>query len=142
MYSVLLYNYTVHQSSDQTNKPSVWKFLRIKISEKSLTQRFDVAMTSLSSDKDKTKNWLSIWMNWRVNVSISWKGLWFKTRVGAQPLIWKSFFILMQIKLIFTRKIVHLTSFWKWRFLELGSGLMFYSSQLLTKSASNSFIQR
>ena len=28
----------------------------------------------------------------------------FKARVGAQPLIWKSFFILMQIKLIFTRK--------------------------------------
>ena len=31
----------------------------------------------------------------------------FKTRVGAQPLIWKSFFILRQIKLIFTRKVVH-----------------------------------
>ena len=40
-------------------------------------------------------------------------GLCFKTRVGAQPLIWKSFFILMQIKLIFTRKVVHLASFWK-----------------------------
>ena len=38
-------------------------------------------------------------------------GLCFKTRVGAQPLIWKSFFILMQIKLIFTRKFVHLASF-------------------------------
>ena len=38
-------------------------------------------------------------------------GLRFKTRVGAQPLIWKSFFILMQIKLIFTRKVVHLASF-------------------------------
>ena len=37
--------------------------------------------------------------------------------------MWKSFFILMQIKLIFTRKVVHLASFWKWRFLELGSGL-------------------
>ena len=34
-----------------------------------------------------------------------------KTRVSAQPLIWKSFFILMQIKLIFTRKVVHLASF-------------------------------
>ena len=50
-------------------------------------------------------------------------GLWFKTRVGAQPLIWKSFFILIQRKLIFTRKVVHLASFWKWGFLELGSGL-------------------
>ena len=47
----------------------------------------------------------------------------FKTRVGAQPLIWRSFFILMQIKLIFTRKVVHLASFWKGGFLELGSGL-------------------
>ena len=35
-------------------------------------------------------------------------GLCFKTRVGAQPLIRKSFFILMQIKLIFTRKVGHL----------------------------------
>ena len=35
----------------------------------------------------------------------------FKTRVGAQPLIWKSFFILVQIKLIFTRKVVHLALF-------------------------------
>ena len=38
-------------------------------------------------------------------------GLCFKTRVGAQPLIWKSFFSLMQINLIFTRKVVHLASF-------------------------------
>ena len=35
----------------------------------------------------------------------------FKTRVGAHPLIWKSFFIFMQIKLIFTRKVVHPASF-------------------------------
>ena len=34
-------------------------------------------------------------------------------------------FILMQIKLIFTRKVGHLASFWKWRFLELVSGLLF-----------------
>ena len=38
-------------------------------------------------------------------------GLCFNTKVGAQPLIWKSFFILMQIKLIFTREVVHLASF-------------------------------
>ena len=30
----------------------------------------------------------------------------------------------MQIKLIFTRKVVHLASFWKWGFLERGSGLL------------------
>ena len=47
-------------------------------------------------------------------------GLCFTTRVGAQPLIWKSLFILMQMKLIFTRKAVHLASFWKWGLLELG----------------------
>ena len=40
----------------------------------------------------------------------SFPGLCFKTRVGAQPLIWKSFFILVQIKLIFTREVVHLAS--------------------------------
>ena len=36
------------------------KHLKIKIGEKSSTQRFDVAMTSLLSDKDKTKNWLTV----------------------------------------------------------------------------------
>ena len=41
-----------------------------------------------------------------------------KTRLSAQLLIWKWFFIAMQIKLIFTN--VHLTSFWKWGVLELG----------------------
>ena len=55
-------------------------------------------------------------------------GLCFKTRVGAQPLIWKSFFmILMQIKLIFSRQVVHLASFWKWGFLELGNGLFSFT---------------
>ena len=38
-------------------------------------------------------------------------GLCIKTRLGAQSLIWKWFFILMQIKLISTRKVEHLTSF-------------------------------
>ena len=38
-------------------------------------------------------------------------GLCFKTRVGVQPLIRKSFFILMQIKLIFTIKVVHQASY-------------------------------
>ena len=32
-------------------------------------------------------------------------GLCFKRRVGAQPLIWKSFFIQMQIKLISHKKV-------------------------------------
>ena len=61
-------------------------------------------------------------------------GLCFKTRVGAQLLIWKSFFILVQIKLIFTRKIVHLASFWNWGFLELGSGLLIGALQARRQS--------
>ena len=40
-------------------------------------------------------------------------GLSIKTRLSAQPLIRKWFFILMQIKLIFARKVVYLASFWK-----------------------------
>ena len=55
-------------------------------------------------------------------------GLCMKTKLGAQPLIWKWFFILMQIKLIFTRKVSYLASFWKLGFLELGSGLFIYES--------------
>ena len=51
------------------------------------------------------------------------RGFCIKTRLRAQPLIWKWFFTLMQIKLIFTRKVVHLASFWKWGVLELGIGL-------------------
>ena len=31
---------------------------------------------------------------------------------------------MMQIKLIFTTKISHLASFWKWNVLELGNGLL------------------
>ena len=50
-------------------------------------------------------------------------GLCIKMRFSAQPLIWKWFFILMQINLIFPRKAVHLASFWKQGFLELGGGL-------------------
>ena len=37
----------------------------------------------------------------------------------------------MQIKFTFTTKVVHLASFWKWRFLELGSGLFKISLTLL-----------
>ena len=72
-------------------------------------------MLNLSFAGEVFKSWIG---HFRVPL-----GLCFKTRVGAQPLIWKSFFILMQIKLVFTRKVVHLASFWKWGFLELASGL-------------------
>ena len=52
------------------------------------------------------------------------KNLTFKARLSAKPLIWKWFLIMMQIKLIFTTKVSHLASFWKWDFLELGNGLL------------------
>ena len=42
-------------------------------------------------------------------------------KVSAQPLIRKWFFIFRSIKLIFTRKVVHLASVWFWGFLGLGS---------------------
>ena len=58
----------------------------------------------------------------------SFSGLCIKTRVSAHPLIWNWFFILMQIKLISTRKVVRLiASFGKWGFLDLGSGLFLYA---------------
>ena len=41
---------------------------------------------------------------------LSSPGLCIKTRLGAQPWIGKWVFIVMQIKLIFTRKVVHLAS--------------------------------
>ena len=56
-------------------------------------------------------------------------GLCIKTRLGAQPLIWKWFFILMQIKLICTRKVEHLTSLWYRGPGELGNGLFMASAQ-------------
>ena len=51
------------------------------------------------------------------------KNLTFKARLSAKALIWKWFLIMMQIKVIFTAKVFHLASFWKWDFLELGNGL-------------------
>ena len=66
-------------------------------------------------------------------------GLCIKTRLSDQPLMWKWFFILFQIKLISTRKVVHLASFWKWGFFELGSGLLYWGIQynVVTPSCSN-----
>ena len=50
--------------------------------------------------------------------------LWRENRgsVNRLPSYWyeNDFFILMQMILIYTRKIVHIASFWKWEVLELG----------------------
>ena len=59
-----------------------------------------------------TSNWrLLLFYNAALNAIGHFRvppGLCIKTRLSAQPLICKWFFILMQIKLIFTRKVVHL----------------------------------
>ena len=48
----------------------------------------------------------------------------------------------MQIKLIFTTKVSHLASFWKWDFLELGNGLLFPHEALIVPSTTNSMPAR
>ena len=47
-----------------------------------------------------------------------------KVRLSAKPLIWKWVFIVMKIKLIYTTKVLHLVSFWKWEFLEPRNDLL------------------
>ena len=52
----------------------------------------------------------------------------FKAKLSAKPLIWKWSFILMQMKPIIARKVLHLASVWKWEFLELGNCLFAFCS--------------
>ena len=54
-----------------------------------------------------------------------------KSRLSLRLLIWKRLFILMHTKLIFTWKVLHLVSFLKWEFLELGNGLFNKSSSII-----------
>ena len=51
------------------------------------------------------------------------RSLCFKARLSAKHWYENEFFILMHIKLIFTREVLHLASLWKQEFLELESGL-------------------
>ena len=48
----------------------------------------------------------------------------FKARLSAKPLIRQWLFIFMQIKFIFTRKVLQLAWFWKWEFLKLEKGIL------------------
>ena len=49
----------------------------------------------------------------------------FKARLIAKTLLWFFFsFTLMQIKFIFTRRVLHLASFWKWEVLGFGNNLV------------------
>ena len=73
-------------------------------------------------------SWSSTWPPWRhvqtSNMSFpSSPGPLYQNEVKCSAFDMEVIFILMQVKLIFTRKVVHLASFWKWGFLELGSGL-------------------
>ena len=73
-------------------------------------------------------SWSSTWPPWRHvqtnNMSFpSSPGPLYQNEVKCSAFDMEMFFNLMQVKLIFTRKVVHLASFWKWGFLELGSGL-------------------
>ena len=47
----------------------------------------------------------------------------FQSEANRKAIDMKMIFILMQIKLTFTKKVLHLASFWKWEFLELVIGL-------------------
>ena len=55
-----------------------------------------------------------------------------KTRLSAQPLIWKWFFILVQIKIIFTKKRLCTWPHFKSEFLELGSGPLIWQRWRIT----------
>ena len=50
----------------------------------------------------------------------------FQSEAKCEAIDIKTTVILIQIKLIFTAKVLHLASFWKWEFLELGSGLFWF----------------
>ena len=72
-------------------------------------------------------SWSSTWPPWRhvqtSNMSFpSSPGPLYQNEVKCSAFNMEIIFILTQIKLIFTRKVVHLASFWKWGFLERGSG--------------------
>ena len=47
----------------------------------------------------------------------------FRSEVTCEVIDMKIIFSLMQITLIFTRKVLHWASFWKWEFVKLGNGL-------------------
>ena len=67
----------------------------------------------------------SVSPEWRLHCAMngpfpSSPGPLYQNEVKCSAFDMEMFFILMQIKLIFTWKVVHLVSFWKWGFLELG----------------------
>ena len=78
-----------------------------------------------------------IYPYWYTNQSRHFRvtsSLCFKARLSAEPLIWTRFFILMQAKLIFTTKVWHLASLWKWEVFELDNSLLNRVGENLTSN--------
>ena len=98
----------------QENKTSLT--LQVPVSTYNYSRLFSAYFFGELVEKSclKIKAFTQLW--WSISHFRVPPGLFIKTRlhVSAQPLIWKWFFILKQIKLIITRKVVHLASFWKW----------------------------
>ena len=64
-------------------------------------------------------------LSWQYATSELHQASGFKARLSAKLFDTKMiFFILMQIKLIFTRKILHFDPFSEWEFLELGNSVL------------------
>ena len=58
-----------------------------------------------------------------------------KARLSSKLLLWEGIFILMQIKLIFKRKVLHLTSFSKMNFSEIESVLLLFKSSRMRRES-------
>ena len=58
-----------------------------------------------------------------------------KARLSSKLLLWEGIFILMQIKLIFKRKVLHLTSFSKMKFSEIESVLLLFKSSRMRRES-------
>ena len=57
----------------------------------------------------------------------------FQSEAKCESIDMKNIFYSHANKLIFTRKVFYLASFWKWEFLELGNGLIGFSVYLVVK---------
>ena len=68
--------------------------------------------------------------HWRiVSYLASFPKTMFQNEAKCESFDMKMFFILVQLKLIFTWTVLHSAPFWKWEFLELGYGLIGYGSK-------------
>ena len=92
---------------------------------KALIGHFRVPKTLTFKKRLSAKPFLSKWVLLNENRDrpfLSCQTLPVQVRLSAMPWIWKWVFILMDVKFIFTRKVLSVTSFWKWECLKLGNG--------------------